>query len=70
MEPLLSKLAVPIDIKWFRDSPDAGDPNCICSLCGEVIDGVAVRFSDDLGREARFHLLCVSKLPFGLGDFD
>jgi hypothetical protein len=24
-------------IKWFRDSPDAGDPRCICSVCGKQI---------------------------------
>jgi hypothetical protein len=24
-------------IKWFDDSPDPGDPACICSLCGELI---------------------------------
>lgn len=24
-------------LKWFDDSPFAGDPDCICSYCGEVI---------------------------------
>ena len=24
-------------IKWFRISPDAGDPRCICSVCGKQI---------------------------------
>ena len=69
-QPLLSKLATPIDITWFMDSPDAGDPNCTCSLCDELINDHAIRLFDDRNREARFHLRCFEKLPFGAGDFD
>lgn len=25
-------------IRWFSDSPDAGDPHCVCSYCGERIE--------------------------------
>ena len=25
------------DLAWFEMSPDAGDPDCICSYCGFVI---------------------------------
>lgn len=25
------------DLAWFEDSPDAGDPACICSYCGFAI---------------------------------
>lgn len=28
---------MPPAIAWFEDSPDAGDPRCICSWCGDVI---------------------------------
>lgn len=24
-------------ITWFKDSPQAGDLDCVCSLCGELI---------------------------------
>ena len=26
------------ELAWFDDSPDAGDPACICSYCGNVIE--------------------------------
>lgn len=25
-------------LRWFSDSPDAGDPRCLCSYCGERIE--------------------------------
>jgi hypothetical protein len=25
-------------IRWFRDSPQAGDPDCLCSWCKERIE--------------------------------
>jgi hypothetical protein len=49
-------------IRWFSDSPDAGDPSCLCSWCGCVIaekDAPAIRlFDTDTNREARFHRAC------------
>jgi hypothetical protein len=26
------------ELAWFDDSPDTGDPSCICSYCGRLID--------------------------------
>lgn len=58
-----------IDIKWFKDSPDAG-PDCCCSLCAEpIVNDVPVRIFNEQNQEARFHHDCFSKLPFGAGDF-
>lgn len=48
-------------IKWFDLSPDAGDPSCLCSLCGELIgeEEMPIRaFDADKGLEARFHIKC------------
>lgn len=49
-------------IGWFYDSPDAGDPACVCSFCGLVItveDAPPVRMWDpDERMEARFHMGC------------
>lgn len=25
-------------IRWFDDSPDAGEPDCVCSYCGERME--------------------------------
>ncbi len=25
-------------VQWFNDSPEAGDPACICSFCGHRIE--------------------------------
>ncbi len=25
-------------LRWFKHSPDAGEPDCICSYCGERIE--------------------------------
>ena len=46
-------------IRWFTDSPDAGDPACLCSRCGDPIPehDVPLRaWKEQLGRtlEARF----------------
>jgi hypothetical protein len=49
-------------IRWFADSPDAGEPNCLCSLCGKLIEEddspirCVVVYPED--REARFHFAC------------
>lgn len=47
-------------VTWFTDSPDTGDPACVCSLCGEVIpfEAVPIRFFHPDNLEARFHLVC------------
>ena len=49
-------------ITWFTDSPDAGDPRCICSWCDHLIeekDATAVRIFDSTNNtEARFHRGC------------
>jgi hypothetical protein len=49
-------------IVWFSNSPDAGQADCICSWCGELItekDAPPLRvFNFDAGTEARFHGAC------------
>jgi hypothetical protein len=53
-----------ISITWFSDSPDCGDPACICSLCSTLITedhAPAIRlFDTDTNREARFHMRCAA----------
>lgn len=55
-------------VTWFHDSPDAGDPGCVCSTCGQVIpeSDFRIRCWREDGREARFHLPCVPP-EWGLG---
>ena len=46
---------------WFRDSPDAGLPECMCSLCGKRIgkDEIVIRlFDSEDGKETRIHKGC------------
>jgi hypothetical protein len=48
-------------LKWFDDSPDAGDPECRCSFCAGLIgeeEGPVIRFWHDVRLEARFHEKC------------
>jgi hypothetical protein len=49
--------------KVFHDSPDVGEPTCVCSRCGRPIeeDVVPIRAWIDEGRggEYRFHPACV-----------
>ena len=60
------KINIPLcHLAWFETSPDAGDPDCICSYCGFVIpeDEVPVRLfgkSDKL--EIRLHSECIRLL--------
>lgn len=68
MTPRFS-LTVPLEsLVWYDDSPDAGDPACRCSSCGEPIpDGVMpIRLYRDLGNdrvlEARFHDVCLGQV--------
>jgi len=46
-------------LRWFDDSPEAGDPACICSHCDQVIGGeVPLRLWNAAGQEARLHQRC------------
>jgi hypothetical protein len=52
--------------RWYKGSPDVGDPECICSLCQKPItedDGPAIRIFDQ-DNEARFHRICGSLLIY------
>ena len=55
---------------WFAESPDTGHPDCICSLCREVIDqeemplrlfARASSADPESALEARFHMACAEK---------
>lgn len=55
----------PDQLAWFDTSPDAGDPDCICSYCGFVIteDDVPIRFfRESNNTEARLHIECFREL--------
>lgn len=58
------ELQVPLTaLLWFTDSPDAGDPGCLCSWCGKVIErGVPIRMYREITPrdvlEARLHDAC------------
>ena len=58
--------SINIDISrltWFSDSPDVGDPACICSLCLEIIYDIPVRgFHEEMDQELRFHFDCFKKI--------
>jgi hypothetical protein len=49
--------------RLFQDSPDAGDPTCFCSRCGQLIreETIAIRGWVDEGRggEYRYHPACL-----------
>ena len=52
-------------LTWFDDSPDVGDPACICSLCKKVIVKWEIplrifRTRDD--TEIRLHIGCANKV--------
>lgn len=38
MGPIIPSRAGHQKLRWFTDSPDAGDPRCSCSYCGERIE--------------------------------
>jgi hypothetical protein len=52
------------NITWFKSSPSAGDPSCLCSWCeqpiGEEEAPIIRMFDTDTNREARFHRKCAS----------
>jgi hypothetical protein len=60
------ELKIELDqLAWFKTSPDAGDPDCICSYCGFVIpeDDWPIRiFRECDNTEARLHLECFREL--------
>ena len=47
-------------ITWFPNSPSIGDPDCICSWCGQLItldQSPAVKLRKLVNKlEARFHI--------------
>jgi hypothetical protein len=62
MKALQIKPDVAPNLMWFDDSPDAGEPSCLCSYCGNVIeegDG-PVRMWNGEGQELRFHDVCLN----------
>lgn len=50
-------------LTWFDDSPDSGHPDCLCSLCGKVIEDFAIRMwnEKDKSKEIRLHVSCFNK---------
>jgi len=59
----------PDAITWFKDSPVAGHPKCLCSFCGQRIDELnehdpgPIRITKRLENiEARFHQKCFEKV--------
>jgi hypothetical protein len=57
-------------LTWFKDSPDPGDPACLCSWCGTVIgEGElpirAWRSGDK--SELRLHIECAKQTILELG---
>lgn len=50
-------------LRWFENSPSAGDPACLCSHCGQVIGNEEIpirlwREVDENVLEARLHHAC------------
>jgi len=57
-------------LTWFSDSPDTGDPACICSLCGKLIEEgiIPLRIFDERrDKELRLHMNCASQVIEGFG---
>src|SRR6266498_5888922 len=57
-------------LTWFSDSPDAGDPTCICSFCGDMIeeDEMPLRiFRESDNTEMRLHMKCATQVIVGMG---
>lgn len=55
------------NLQRFFDSPDAGDPNCLCSLCKKIItdDEIPIRFwpmPKGPMWEIRLHHSCFEKI--------
>lgn len=61
MEQLTIKPEMVLRLRWFSDSPDAGDPACLCSLCLEpIVEGdLPIRAWSASGKsEIRLHMAC------------
>jgi hypothetical protein len=61
------------NLTFFANSPDAGHPDCLCSLCSQLItlDDVPVRLFRSIDNtEARFHLACFKTAGFQLATPD
>jgi hypothetical protein len=58
----LDQVPLPTDTKFF-DSPDAGDPTCVCSRCGQKIEeweSPCLRaWPPGENAEYRYHWRCV-----------
>lgn len=53
------------ELAWFKNSPDAGDPACTCSHCGNVIEDYEIPlrlFKESDGTEARLCETCMDLL--------
>lgn len=53
------------DLAWFEDSPDTGDPACICSHCGNIVEEyetVLRLLKASEGTEARLCETCLDLL--------
>lgn len=66
MTTITFKFGMPEQLTLFSDSPDAGDPECVCSLCGAIIEEdefpLRIFLKDDEkypdGAEYRLHQDC------------
>jgi len=57
-----------IKITWYKDSPDIGSDECVCSYCEFRIDNTAVRIiNTDHNCELRFHPECYQKVSAFIG---
>jgi len=62
-------------LTWFKDSPDTGMPECLCSYCGKMIESsedsdepIPLRvFRESDNTELRLHWGCVGKVIVELG---
>ena len=69
-EPFFKILATD---RVFTNSPDAGDPDCLCSRCGLVIEdccGPVRAWPEDGSKEYRYHAHCLGAGPCCKYDFD
>jgi len=61
MSPFHFKSEIIHLLTWFNDSPDTGDPTCICSYCGEIIEEGEIPFRifrESNNTEIRLHIKC------------
>lgn len=64
-------------LQWFKESPDAGHPLCLCSFCGKQIvehddadeceATMPIRMWDGTNREMRFHASPCFEMLVSLG---